>query len=184
MEHVQNPLSREPVEFDQGGSVQASESMPFPDGITVEAIRAFFDEHVDGKMKADCTTADMLPLVKSITKGDGSGGAGRSYCQWLKQKSAGSSSDSSDQVGPATVFISHAWKYNFYAFLLALEARFKGKQGVRLWIDNFCHNQHEDLTSDAWVTIFEKHIKRINNTVMILFPWDNPIPFTRFAHPD
>jgi hypothetical protein len=52
---------------------------------------------------------------------------------------------------------------------------------VRLWIDNFCHNQHEDLTSDSWVTIFEQHIKRINNTVMILFPWDNPIPFTRLV---
>lgn len=169
------------VELGQDGSVPTSVFVPGSDGISVEAIRSFYDEYVDGKMKADCTTADILPLVKSLTKGDGTGGSGCSYCQWLKQNTAKSSPSSSDQVGSATVFISHAWKYSFYAFLLALEARFKGERGVRLWIDNFCHNQHEDLTSDSWVTIFEQHIKRINNTVMILFPWDNPIPFTRLV---
>eukprot|EP01035_Chromulina_nebulosa_P024961 gene24961-32521_t len=86
---------------------------------------------------------------------------------------------SADDVGPANFFISHAWKYNFYDFLVALEIRFKNEPCVYLWIDNFCHNQHEELTSDEWITVFEQHIVSINNTVMIVFPWDNPIPFTR-----
>jgi hypothetical protein len=63
--------------------------------------------------------------------------------------------------------------------LVALEIKFKSQPGVYLWIDNFCHNQHEELTSDEWITVFEQHIVRINNTVMIIFPWNDPIPFTR-----
>lgn len=162
------------------------------EGISVAAIRAFYETHVKGKMGDDCTTADMLSLVKSITKAQGGAGGGLSYCQLLRQQAAAaaatttasppSSSSSSDEVGAATVFISHAWKYNFLAFLVALEARFKDQPGVRLWIDIFCHNQHDELTSDEWITQFEHHIVRIDNTVMIVFPWRNPIPFTRLGH--
>ena len=163
------------------------------EGISVAAIRAFYETHVKGKMADDCTTADMLSLVKSITKAQGGAGGGLSYCQLLRQQAAAaaatttasppsSSSSSSDEVGAATVFISHAWKYNFLAFLVALEARFKDQPGVRLWIDIFCHNQHDELTSDEWITQFEHHIVRIDNTVMIVFPWRNPIPFTRLGH--
>jgi hypothetical protein len=162
------------------------------EGISVAAIRAFYETHVKGKMADDCTTADMLSLVKSITKAQGGAGGGLSYCQLLRQQAAAaaatttasppSSSSPSDEVGAATVFISHAWKYNFLAFLVALEARFKDQSGVRLWIDIFCHNQHDELTSDEWITQFEQHIVRISNTVMIVFPWRNPIPFTRLGH--
>jgi hypothetical protein len=166
-------------------SDEAPAHAPVSDGISVAAIRFFYEEHVKGKMKEDCTTADILPVVKSLTKaalGDGSAGAGLSYCQLLKQQAAASTltSNAHDEVGEATVFISHAWKYKFYDFLSALEARFTARE--KLWIDNFCHNQHEELTSDDWITRFEQHIKQINNTVMIVFPWDNPIPFTRLAH--
>ena len=166
-------------------SDEAPAHAPVSDGISVAAIRFFYEEHVKGKMKEDCTTADILPVVKSLTKaalGDGSAGAGLSYCQLLKQQAAASTltSKAHDEVGQATVFISHAWKYKFYDFLSALEARFTARE--KLWIDNFCHNQHEELTSDDWITRFEQHIKQINNTVMIVFPWDNPIPFTRLAH--
>ena len=154
------------------------------EGISVAAIRAFYETHVKGNnMSDDCTTADMLPLVKSITKAAGSTGGGLSYCQLLRRQAAAAASTTSPpspgEVGEATVFISHAWKYNFYQFLLALEAKFKDQPSVRLWIDIFCHNQHDELTSDEWITKFEQHIVRIHNTVMIVFPWRNPIPFTR-----
>ena len=42
------------------------------------------------------------------------------------------------------IFISHAGKYNnFQEFLCALEAQFNPHE--KLWIDIFCHNQHEEL---------------------------------------
>ncbi len=158
------------------------------EGISVAAIRAFYETHVKGKMADDCTTADMLSLVKSITKAQGGAGGGLSYCQLLRQQAAAAaatttasppSSSPSDEVGAATVFISHAWKYNFLEFLVALEVKFKDQPLARLWIDLFCRNQHEELTSDDWITKFEQHIVRINNTVMIVFPWSNPNPFFR-----
>ena len=137
-------------------------------------------------MGDDCTTADILTIMKSITKAstDSSCRAGGlSYCQLLRQRQTATPSPSSPaEVGVANVFISHAWKYNFYEFLVALEAKFKGQPNVFLWIDIFSHNQHDELTSDKWITQFEQHIVRINNTVMIVFPWDNPIPFTRSSH--
>jgi len=158
------------------------------DGISVAAIRFFYEQHVKDKMPADCTTADMLPVIKSLSKadpGDCSGGVGLSYCQLLRRQTHATAStlSSSEEVGAATVFISHAWKYNFYEFLAALEVRFQDHPSVRLWIDIFCHNQHDELTSDEWITKFEDHIVRIQHTVMIVFPWANPIPFTRLAHP-
>ena len=158
---------------------------PASEGISLAAIRSFYEHFVKDILEADCTTGDVLNIVKRITKNE-NGGAGLSYCQLVGSRTAASSADiphssSSSEVGPATVFISHAWKYNFYQFLLALEVRFKGQPLVRLWIDLFCQNQHEELTSDDWITKFEQHIVRINNTVMIVFPWENPNPFTRLA---
>lgn len=85
------------------------------------AIRSFYDLYVKDKMKADCTTTDILPVVKSLTMADpGGGGAGLSYCQLLRRQAQASGS-SCDDVGEANVFISHAWKYVFKDFLVALE---------------------------------------------------------------
>ena len=142
------------------------------------ALRSLYEKCVlEGKITTNCTTGDMLALVKSLTKTAATGWVGLSYCQLLRQQTG-----VSFEVGPATVFISHAWKYKFLEFLKALEFRFKDQADVRLWIDLFCHNQHDDLTSDDWITKFEEHIVRIHNTVMILFPWKEPIPLTRFAY--
>ena len=106
------------------------------------ALRSLYEECVKkGKITANCTTGDMLALVKSLTKTAATGWVGLSYCQLLRQQT-GTSSD----VGPATVFISHAWKYHFCDFLVALEMKFKDQAAVRLWIDLFCHNQHDMRT--------------------------------------
>ena len=90
---------------------------------------------------------------------------------------------SANKQAAASTFISHSCKYNFFQFFVALEARFKDQPDVFFWIDIFSHNQHEELTSDEWITQFEQHIVRIRYTVMIVFPWDSPIPFTRLTHP-
>ena len=168
-------LQREGCSSGIGHEPSFTEAVSASEGISVAAIRSFYDQYVKD---IDCTTGDMLTIVKRITKTGFKGGAGLSYCQHVRDSSP---QTSSAEVGPATVFISHAWKYNFRQFLTALEVKFKGQPLVRLWIDLFCQNQHEELTSDDWITKFEQHIVRINNTVMIVFPWNKPIPFTRLA---
>jgi len=158
------------------------------EGISLKGLWEFFARYVDDKMSPDCTTADILPLVKRITIADpsnsNSSGRGVSYCELIQQQAAGLSSttappSSAGKVGRATHFISHAWKYNFKAFLSALERKFQGEPTALLWIDLFSHNQHNELTSDQWISALEEHIVRIGHTVMILFPWDSPLPFTR-----
>ena len=135
-------------------------------------IQTFYNNHVKIK-ELEGTTSDMLSIVKDITKSDE--GSGSSYCQKLLNND-----QTKALVGPATVFVSHAWKYNFAEFQSALLARFSKEPEAFLWIDIFSHNQHNELSSDEWITNFEEHIKRINRTVMIAIPWKNPIPFTRY----
>ena len=142
-------------------------------GISVSGIQSFYN-HVKIR-EAEGATSDMLSIVKDITKSDEC--SGLSYCQKLLNHD-----DTKNLVGPATVFISHAWKYNFAEFLSALVARFEKEPGAFLWIDIFSHNQHNELSSDEWIINFEEHIKRINRTVMIAMPWHNPIPFTRYKY--
>ena len=148
------------------------------DGISVAALRSFYENHVEGKTYPNCTCADILPVVKMLTKAK-YGRGGFSYCELLRRQAASSPSLPSE-FGPATVYISYAWKYNFHEYLVALECKFKDQPLVRLWIDLFCHNQHEELSSDEWITKFEQLIVRINNTVAIVIPWDNSIIFSRF----
>ena len=113
----------------------------------------------------------MLQIVKDATK---SSSGGKSYCEQLLE-----TKETKALVVPATVFVSHAWKYDFRMFVNALMTRFEKEPESLLWIDIFSHNQHNELSSDEWITNFEEHIKRINRTVMIAMPWQNPIPFTR-----
>ena len=51
-----------------------------------------------------------------------------SYCELLAQQGEG------DQVGEATVFVSHAWKYGFSEAVSALESKFGG-MGTKLLFD-------------------------------------------------
>ena len=134
-------------------------------------IQSFYNNYVNIK-EVEGTTSDVLSIVKDMTKSEGSSGS--SYCEKLLNNDK-----TKALVGPATVFVSHAWKYNFAEFLSALETRFEKEPEAYLWIDIFSHNQHNELSSDEWITNFEVHIKRINRTVMIVMPWDNPTPFTR-----
>ena len=139
------------------------------------AIREFMESfqqqhHVDFTAK---TTADVLPIVKDLTR---LGMKGESYCEYLERVH----SNASNIIGDATVFVSHAWKYKFCDFVACLEERFASEpENTYFWIDIFSHNQHNELTSEEWITAFEQHIVRINRTVMILSPWNNPTPLKR-----
>ena len=137
-------------------------------------MRGFYEKHVKGnRAYENHTTADMYEIIKDITREQKV-----SYCEYLRTDDASITPEDLDaMVGTADIFVSHAWKYNFYEFLCALEARFG--PNVKLWIDIFCHNQHEELSSDDWINNFETHVKRMKSTVMIVFPWNNPIPLTR-----
>ena len=124
------------------------------------------------------TTGDICEkFVKPMTESTQS-----SYCDHF-------GSSLPDDIVPATVFVSHAWKYKFLHVICALENHFKvnhsttdkNKQLI-LWFDLFTNCQH-GLSApppfEWWCDTFMKAIQDIGHTVMVMEPWNNPITVTR-----
>lgn len=94
-------------------------------------------------------------------------------------------------VGKANVFVSHAWRYDaldvidsiLEAAPTILERRqADGIDELYFWFDTCVVCQHEDgeQRSQAWwADQFKDTIADIGYTLLILMPWDNPIPMTR-----
>ena len=101
---------------------------------------------------------------------------GLSYCDMAK-------AENGSKVGKATVFISHAWKYKFMDLLSALKHHFRNENDddVYIWFDLFSVNQHisDKVDPDWWNKSFMNAVKEIGHVVLVLSPWQNPIPFTR-----
>lgn len=99
---------------------------------------------------------------------------GQSYVEYLTEKK-------SPDVGRATVFISNAWKYNFLDVVDALQHHFSREPDVYIWFDLFSNNQHKapNLPFEWWSDTFKNAIGKLGRVVMVLSPWNNPIPFTR-----
>jgi hypothetical protein len=86
-------------------------------------------------------------------------------------------------VGKATVFISHAWKYLFLDVMDALQNYFFSDPDILLWFDICSVNQHAeaevDLDFEWWSNSFKSAIRDFGRTVMVLAPWQDPIPLRR-----
>ena len=87
-------------------------------------------------------------------------------------------------VATATVFTSHAWKYEFALLLASLDA-FAAAQSspaeVYIWFDCVVVNQHASaaLPQEWWSTAFAAGIQTIGHTCLVLSPWRDPLPLTR-----
>jgi len=89
-------------------------------------------------------------------------------------------------IGPATVFVSHAWKYNFREVMLVLlayadECKQANKPTCFFYFDLFAHSQHSapDYPQEWWSSTFKSRIGSIGTTLLVLSPWDDPVPLTR-----
>ena len=106
--------------------------------------------------------------------------------------------------GHASVFVSHAWKYPFeticevigsYSKELTKQANakhhpgcgvLKGKGGKYIykpyfWFDIFTVNQFDapSYPQEFWTVTFKEQVHGIGHTLLVLHPWDAPIPLTR-----
>ena len=166
-------------------STDLSHLEPFSkQGISLSYLLNDFVEECGGNevLKGLSTTEVCNTFVKPATKEFQS-----SYCDMLleqqKQKTEHDVNDNDNvaAVDRATVFISHAWKYEFLHVLDALKDHFKDEPDTIIWFDLFSNNQHKasDLPYEWWQTVFKSAIKDIGHTVMVMSPWNNPIPYTR-----
>jgi len=147
------------------------------EGLTFAAVLAFVDSIGGAQAVAGLTTAEVVEFhVKQKTAADAI-----AYVELVRRSSASA-------VGPANVFISHAWSYLFTDLVDALRPLAEEGGGcgggcsvVLLWLDIFCANQHAalDLAFAWWSATFVASIRAIGRTVMVLLPWRDPRPLTR-----
>ena len=88
-------------------------------------------------------------------------------------------------VGPPTIFLSHAWSYKFRSVIKALRtyvlALPEGEPRPFFWFDTFSIDEHatQTLTPEWWRTTFQDAIRGIGCTLMVMSPWNDPIPLRR-----
>jgi hypothetical protein len=66
----------------------------------------------------------------------------------------------------------------------AIRSHLGDDESIIIWFDLFSVNEHASATEVKktfgwWSTTFKAAIKNIKNILVVLFPWKNPIPFTR-----
>lgn len=145
---------------------------PFPTlGVKVSFFNVFVEEFGGTDFFKGKTTTEINELVmKPHMLMNGS----ISFCEYMQTHEHFGSS-----VGTATVFISHAWKYQFLDVISAIQNNFDEETVV--WFDLLSNNQTiaQDLDYTWWSTTFYDAIKLIGHVAMVLAPWSHPVPFTR-----
>ncbi|KAJ3311527.1 Kinesin light chain 3 [Blyttiomyces sp. JEL0837] len=90
-----------------------------------------------------------------------------------------------DAVQIADIFISHAWSYSFLDMIDAIHEyaieNNKKPSDLYVWLDLVSNPQHgaEERPFSWWKTTFINAIRDIKEVVLVLQPWDDPIPLTR-----
>jgi tetratricopeptide (TPR) repeat protein len=92
-----------------------------------------------------------------------------------------------DVVGRATWFISHAWGYDFLQVMEAIDVFLSNEYGsassrdIIIWFDLFSNSQHkcEERPFEWWESTFRNAIHQLQNVLMILHPWNEPLTLKR-----
>eukprot|EP01041_Mallomonas_annulata_P004501 gene4501-8953_t len=147
--------------------------IPFPKiGVRISVFREFITDCGGESELMNLSTTEVCErFLKPLTYADGA-----SYCEYYRRYGA-----DSQNVSDASVFISHAWKYNFMEVVTTLESHFQNTPDIYIWFDLFSNNQHAGPSLDFtwWSTTFKSAIAQFHYTVMVLSPWHDPIPLTR-----
>ena len=84
-------------------------------------------------------------------------------------------------IAPATAFVSHAWKYKFVLPYDVMEHH--DDPDAYFWFDVFINNQHTATTNtfEWWKTTFQQAIVKIGTVLLVMSPWNAPIPLSRVS---
>ena len=144
-----------------------------PLGVHISAIRKFLSSHQEVKNRRMTTVQVNRAVIKSET---------RDTNQPFINKYIGlTHSDGRPLAAPATLFVSHAWKSAFCDIVDALEQHEAKYPDTYFWLDIFAiyqnRTEHKDL---VWFsTTFREDMTRIRRVLLVLSPWDDPLPLRR-----
>ncbi len=84
-------------------------------------------------------------------------------------------------LAPATVFVSHAWKYKFSEPVDVMEQYEAENPNSYFWFDLLVNNQHDTSSrpQEWWKSTFTESIRQIGVVLLVLSPWNDPVPITR-----
>ena len=106
----------------------------FPrDGVSLACLRSFYEAH--RALLEGLTTAQACHWVMMAL----SSGRRRAFTACLKECQGAQDAQGRPFVGPATVFASHAWSYEFGALVAALESYEASRSGsapLYFWLAN------------------------------------------------
>ena len=150
--------------------VKEGSSLPYPKwGLLLSDIAKFIESKGGrGEITGLTTTEICDKFIKPLTlKGK------QSYCEYLLENGK--------KVERATVFVSHAWRYEFIQVYDSLCHHLKDEPETVIYFDLFSNNQHlaVDLDFHWWSTTFREAIESFGRVVLILLPYGEPIVFTR-----
>lgn len=140
-------------------------------GLKLTSLKRFIDRFGGREVFKDLSTQQVCErFIKPTTQQ-----LQLSYCEWLRVYYP------SEYCERASVFVSHAWSTNFLEIIDALYDHFEFEDKtscIVLWFDIFSVNQHDSKIID-WESFFKLIINRIARTVMVVWPWFNPLPLKR-----
>ena len=98
-----------------------------------------------------------------------------SYCDYLYEDCG------EVYVGEATLMISNAWQHQFLDVVAAINNYFVNDKKEIVWFDLFSLNHHrQPLLPIEWLLgQYKDFMQRFQRIVMVLTPWQNPIPLCR-----
>jgi hypothetical protein len=138
-------------------------------GIKLSYFKSFIEGHGGRGAFEKLTTLDVMEkFIKPFTKD-----SGLSFCEHLASQA------SSNCVGKAEWFYSHAWKYLFLdaidAVLLYFENEIQEGKDPIIWFDVFSVSQHkaEIRPFEWWNSAFLNAVGSIGKVLMLMQPFED-----------
>ena len=142
--------------------------------MSIEFIRKFIADNASNPQFQSFTTTDVcvnIVIPHTLPK----------KCAFINLFEGQTDASGKPYLGKASVFVSHAWKYCFSDPVDVMEQYEAEHSGTYYWFDLFINNQNiaSNLPQEWWKTTFRTSIKSIGAVLLVLAPWNNPIPITR-----
>jgi hypothetical protein len=151
---------------------------PLPDALVSLGVSAGFLRDFQATLTdPDITTEDLCNvIIKPATLAQ--------RCAFLDTLRGRTDSSGKSATGKATVFVSHAWRYRVNDVINTMLdfASANPDTDHYFWFDIFVNNQHAEGLNhpfEWWCSTFKDNIAAIGKVLLVMTPWDAPIPLTR-----
>lgn len=148
--------------------------MAKPLGMHISAIRKFLDDHPTARTEDLTTSQCNRQFVRQESQGTNK--------PFINKYDGLKNKHGVPLVAPATVFVSHAWKYPFASIVAdCMEQHTADEPDAYFWFDLFTNDQNAVANKDFdwFCNTFKGSIRSIGQVLLVLSPWNDPLPVRR-----